>query len=455
MFQQQQIQTVTTEKYLPFQISRVRLAPIFGTQTPPLVLTGTFQEEVNSLCAWQYRPSATYANNFLNAPLHDSGLPSVLADSEDEPRLACSVVHPGDVQQLKVHTDSQLVFTGSSMGFVGIYRLAVPKDTSDVFSLSKLHFWTRTPKSDCDNSDDDFIPQDVPISDVSFSADASQLYVGDDLGQLTVLDTETLVPKVKTAVSARGFDVATINAIEVIDDECIATANQVGQLNLWDLRSPLRDNLPQRRIIPAASPSSPPESAHRSLSNVNFLASPSATTPLITLTHLLGIQSANDGLVFFLFSMGEPRPLVCLSQHPGQPHLLAVGGINSHVVSNKKSTSTCYIWDLRADQHPLSELDCPGTAVWEIKFHPTQPQQLYLATEEAGLVRVQSTSPSESWSYMEGARKKLSAVCAMQKPTGCCSVHTFDLLGGLLICGRDNGVLQTIQDPSTSVFSFA
>ena len=42
-----QFQTLTTEKYIPFQLSRVRFSPIFGSQIEPLVITGSSLDEVD------------------------------------------------------------------------------------------------------------------------------------------------------------------------------------------------------------------------------------------------------------------------------------------------------------------------------------------------------------------------------------------------------------------------
>ncbi len=44
-------------------------------------------------------------------------------------------------------------------------------------------------------------------------------------------------------------DVAVINAIQVVDPACLATVNQVGQLNVWDLRSATGPRS-QRRVVP-------------------------------------------------------------------------------------------------------------------------------------------------------------------------------------------------------------
>lgn len=101
------------------------------------------------------------------------------------------------------------------------------------------------------------------------------------------------------------------------------------------------------------------------------------------------------------FRSGEPTPLLCLSQHPGQSHLLAVGGVASNYGSGDQSTATTtsYIWDLREERHPLSEIACRGGTVWEISFHSHQPQYLFLATEEAGLMRIHSPASTASTSY--------------------------------------------------------
>ncbi|CDS39445.1 Nucleoporin Nup43 [Echinococcus multilocularis] len=395
-----QCQSVT-EKYLSFRLSRVRFSPVFGSQIEPLVITGSTQEEVNSVCVWQYNRYAEYGKNFANAE-PENEIPTPLTDSADEPRLVCSTVHTGSVQQLKTHTDSRLMFTGSSMGFVGIYSLELPETERDAFRLRQAGMWLRFPS----NPADELLRTDVPISDICVSADAFQVFVGNDLGELFVLDTEALAVKRQLTVAALGFDLSTINAIESIDASCIASANQLGQLNVWDLRSPNTSDLPQKRIIPT----------------------------------------------------GEPRPLLCLSQHPGQSHLLAVGGVGNSSGGGgrgKTATTTSYIWDLREERHPLSEITCRGSVVWEIRFHPHEPQFLYLATEEAGLMRIHSPSSVDSWSFHQICQKKLTATCVTSNPLDYCNVGTFDLAGDLIVCGRDNCTLQTVKDSSVSILSCA
>lgn len=82
--------------------------------------------------------------------------------------------------------------TASSLGFVGIYSMRTPEEDRDgLFRISELYKWTRLPA----NPGDELIRENTPISDVAFSADATQLYVGDDFGRLTVLDIEVLTVK--------------------------------------------------------------------------------------------------------------------------------------------------------------------------------------------------------------------------------------------------------------------
>ncbi|VDL59699.1 unnamed protein product [Hymenolepis diminuta] len=398
----QEMQPITTEKYLPFQLSRARFASVFGSQIEPLVLTGSAQEETNSVCVWQYNRFNDYGSNVKSSEAVDVDIPTSLTDSSDEPRLVCSALHVGNVNQLKTHADSRLIFTGSSMGFVGVYSLNLPETEQDIFRLHEVGSWSRVPS----NLADQLRRVDVPISDVAISSDAGQVFVANDIGELFVLDTKTLAVKQHLTVAGLGYDLSGINAIESLDASCLVSANQLGQLNIWDLRSPHTSAIPSKKIVPS----------------------------------------------------GEPTPLLCLSQHPGQSHLLAVGGVASNYGSGDQSTATTtsYIWDLREERHPLSEIACRGGTVWEIGFHSHQPQYLFLATEEAGLMRIHSpaSTANSSWSFQQ-ISQKLTSACVTSNPTQYCSVNTFDLAGDFIVCGRDKCTLQTVKDSAFSLLSFA
>lgn len=80
------------------------------------------------------------------------------------------------------------------MGHVCIYSLGVPEVESDAFRLTEVAKWS--PRL-AGGGDGGVVTTtaDVPVSDVAVSSDASQLYVGNDIGCLVVLDTELLIVK--------------------------------------------------------------------------------------------------------------------------------------------------------------------------------------------------------------------------------------------------------------------
>lgn len=47
-----------------------------------------------------------------------------------------------------------------------------------------------------------------------------------------------------------GYDLSGINAIDSLDASCLVSANQLGQLNIWDLRSPHTSAIPSKKIVP-------------------------------------------------------------------------------------------------------------------------------------------------------------------------------------------------------------
>lgn len=84
-----------------------------------------------------------------------------------------------------------MIFTGSSMGFLGVYNLTLPDTEQDIFRLHEAGSWSRVTS----NPADEMRRVDVPISDVAISTDASQVFISNDSGELFVLDTKTLAVK--------------------------------------------------------------------------------------------------------------------------------------------------------------------------------------------------------------------------------------------------------------------
>lgn len=96
---------------------------------------------------------------------------------------------------------------------------------------------------------------------------------------------------------------------------------------------------------------------------------------------------------FLIFRPGESQPLYCIAHHPGQSHLLSVGGVGT------SNGSAAYIWDLRAEKFPLTEIACDGRIIWETAFHPRQPRHIYMATESAGLLQISDDDGSSETNF--------------------------------------------------------
>ncbi|VDP79799.1 unnamed protein product [Schistosoma mattheei] len=93
-------------KCISFKLSRVRFVSKPETQYQELIVTGSWLEEVNRVCLWQYSsdPSVNNHNETVKpiSEKEDCTTAGVLGDTVDDPRLLCSLVHPGSVQDLKV-----------------------------------------------------------------------------------------------------------------------------------------------------------------------------------------------------------------------------------------------------------------------------------------------------------------------------------------------------------------
>ncbi|CAH8586420.1 unnamed protein product [Schistosoma turkestanicum] len=372
-------------KCISFKLSRVRFVTEPEIQHQELIVTGSWLEEVNRVCLWQYNIDPSIDNHDESIkPIsenEDCTTAGVLGDTADDPRLLCSLVHSGSVQDIKVHHSNRIIFSASSNGSLQLFQVSHIQPY--LIRLSATNWMPFGEYILCGN-----IPS--ALSSLALSTDGVHVYVSNELGQLAVVQINRIPNSQKTdynkyhndAILTSGADITTVNALERVDNSTLASVNQLGQLKLWDLRTGLHK--PQRRLL----------------------------------------------------RPGETQPLLCLSQHPGQPHLLSVGGVNS-------SSAAAYIWDLRAEQYPLSEVACDGQTIWETAFHPRQPKHLYMATETAGLLQI-SSDESDSWVGFKGSRRKLTVSSALPEETSARNVISFDISNALLVCGHSDAVLQTV-----------
>ncbi|XP_077977336.1 nucleoporin Nup43-like [Glandiceps talaboti] len=123
-------------------------------------------------------------------------------------------------------------------------------------------------------------------------------------------------------------DSCTIHAVCHLKQYEVITVNSTGQLKVWDLRQPTSQ--PSRTFI---------------------------------LT-------------------GERIPLHCIDKHPNQPHIVATGGQDGVLA----------IWDMRQDKYPVTLLDAHSTNMWEVKFHPFNPDNLFTCSEDGAVWHWDNTS---------------------------------------------------------------
>ncbi|KFP03275.1 Nucleoporin Nup43, partial [Calypte anna] len=132
-------------------------------------------------------------------------------------------------------------------------------------------------------------------------------------------------------------DSSTLHAVTFLRTTEILTVNSIGQLKIWDLR--------QQRNEPSQ-----------------------------------------------IFSLtGDRVPLHCVDRHPNQQHIVATGGQDGMLS----------IWDIRQGSMPVSLLNAHEAEMWEVHFHPSNPDHLFTCSEDGALWHWDtSTDISEKPSFL-------------------------------------------------------
>ncbi|KAL3320533.1 Nucleoporin Nup43 [Cichlidogyrus casuarinus] len=392
------------DKYLPFKVSQIKFLTDKTVETNALLVTGSCLEEQNRVALWGYDfgPELVPSGKLQPHCECDPDCMPLLGDSIDEPHLLSSVPHLGDVQAMRCLTSREkLIFVAGSEGNLSVLGLGQEYRGDNLEELQSLKLQSITKPNFSP-----FMPQRVPISALDVSEDGGSIYLATDDGQLLVVSTERL-PKLAGVsgiglVTGKGMDWCAVTTLERIDSNCIATANQVGQLKLWDMR---RNGflMPESRML----------------------------------------------------RPGSSKAFLCIASHPGQPNLIAVGG-----EGGGKSEVPVYMWDTRATKYPLIEMPCPGECALSLQFHPTQPDILYIGTEAAGLIKVtcragsaQPEGLATTWKQ-ESIRMNVGGGHCVLKVEAALpgleidygrSVHTLDVTNSCIACcSDDNSILQTI-----------
>lgn len=198
-------------------------------------------------------------------------------------------------------------------------------------------------------------------------------------------------------------DSSTLHAVTFLRTTEILTVNSIGQLKLWDFRQ----------------------------------------------------QGTEPSQIFSV--SGERVPLHCIDRHPNQQHIVTTGGQDGMLS----------VWDLRQAAMPLSLLKAHDAEMWEVHFHPSNPNHLFTCSEDGSLWHWDASSDiSEKPSFLQTGGRNATHLSrsSMQQPNtnqlsvsawNCndptksriettnllpnqsLSVNSLDVLGQCLVCGTD------------------
>ncbi|XP_038598077.1 nucleoporin Nup43 [Tachyglossus aculeatus] len=198
-------------------------------------------------------------------------------------------------------------------------------------------------------------------------------------------------------------DSSTLHAVTFLRTPEILTVNSIGQLKIWDFRQ--QENEPSQ---------------------------------ILSLT-------------------GDRVPLHCVDRHPNQQHVVATGGQDGMLS----------IWDVRQGSMPVSLLKAHEAEMWEVHFHPSNPDHLFTCSEDGslwhwdassdlsekpslfhqggrsssfllhGTVNHPNINPSiaSSWLSTDPAKDRMEIISLLPNKT--LSVNSLDVLGPCLVCGTD------------------
>ncbi|KAH0622372.1 hypothetical protein JD844_024628 [Phrynosoma platyrhinos] len=188
-------------------------------------------------------------------------------------------------------------------------------------------------------------------------------------------------------------DSSTLHAVTRLRTTEILTVNSIGQLKIWDFR-----------------------------------------------------QQGNEPSQIFSLT-GERIPLHCVDRHPSQQHIVATGSQDGMLS----------IWDVRQGSMPVSLLNAHEAELWEVHFHPSNPDHLFTCSEDGTLWHWDaSTDVSERKSYLhtggrsttflpqsvmsawlsnDPTKDRMEITNLISNPT--LSVNSLDVLGSCLVYGTD------------------
>ncbi|VDP07548.1 unnamed protein product [Soboliphyme baturini] len=135
--------------------------------------------------------------------------------------------------------------------------------------------------------------------------------------------------------------------------------------------------------------------------------------------------------------------VLSMCYNPSQPHVLACG----------TACGAVDFYDLRQDLCVTSSLSLHKSFVWEVKFHPTYPANLFTASNDQTLLHVStsflqdkklSSQVSNPW-LLPDLELKIRTVPLL--PFNVMSVNSVDVVFNSLVCCTDNESLWILKHP--------
>lgn len=219
--------------------------------------------------------------------------------------------------------------------------------------------------------------------------------VGED-GRLNIVSATNL--RIIKTIEA---DSCSLNAVSYINPKEIITANRMGVMKIFDIRS-----------------------------------------------------DSKDPTISFMISCEDDRKsnyVSCLAYHPTQKHIVLAGSEEGSIT----------VWDLRQPGFPASYLSAHNSAITEIGFHKSEPSKLFTASEsgevwqwtqnvmtipndvEPQIIRHSESDNINPWLNGERAKSRInvtSLITDLRKP-----INSFDSFGSKIICGSDSEAVYFIN----------
>ncbi|XP_076825574.1 nucleoporin Nup43-like [Clavelina lepadiformis] len=280
--------------YVSQKIHKIRWKPTSTTiQKSETFATGSYEDLANSITIWGvgHMTGVVNQDKFEVADLENS-----------QPRRQCCCKIPGDVNGMEF-ANSEIIVAGLSSGAIYLVRLESQSQELNVqFNWENLHPYGGS---------------------TDIAANLPEIVsVGED-GSIHVMRIDSKRPLRTFAHS----DSCPITQVQYLNTHELCTTNTVGQLRIWDVRSPT-----------------------------------DASTR---------VMSSSETLV----------ALRCVDQHPTQSYILASGGSDGCVT----------LFDIRKECSPLTKLQIHDEDIWELRFHRTSPSYIFSCSEDGSVRRLNSS----------------------------------------------------------------